>query len=93
MENTFLNSYKIDYVELYTPLAKLLAYWHVQALGFDLVAEYDTSKVNGDNLSSYVVRSQDTCLVLTSVYPTQQSFGSSDVLRFLNSNFCGVINC
>ena len=40
MENSSMVK-EIDYVEIYTPMAKALAYWHVQALGFRTVALAD----------------------------------------------------
>jgi len=90
MHNNFFKQYNIDYIEIYTPMAKALAYWHTQALGFSVVAyaDYETSKTN---LSSYVLKSHNICLVLTSTYPTaHQSADSNEVQSFITKNYCGV---
>lgn len=87
--NTVLSAYDIDYVEIYTPMAKVLAYWHVKALGFSI-----TSCANADtghqNLSSYVLVSGKVRLVLTSTYPASDSSGISEIASFVSQNYCGV---
>ena len=86
MEHPFFFEHRIDYVEIYTPMAKALAYWHSQALGFNLVAVADQ-----ENSSSYVLRSNKVCLVLTASFPTcNQSAVSNEVTSFIAQNYCSV---
>lgn len=90
MHNKFFKQYNIDYVEIYTPMAKALAYWHTQALGFTVIAyaDYETSKTN---VSSYVLESNNICLVLTSTYLTaHQATIHNEVQSFITKNYCGV---
>jgi 4-hydroxyphenylpyruvate dioxygenase len=86
MKNNFLSEYAIDYVEIYTPMAKALAYWHTQALGFSLVATSDK-----ENCSSYLLKSNAINLVLTSSFPTMNDSNTgSEVASFIARNYCGV---
>lgn len=86
MKHFSFPEYIIDYVEIYTPMAKSLAYWHSQALGFNLLAVADQ-----ENSSSYVLRSNNVCLVLTSSFPTcSQSSLSNEITSFISQNYCGV---
>lgn len=90
MKQSFFSDYATDYVEIYTPMAKALAYWHTQALGFNLVAvaDHDTGK---SNTTSYVLKSNDIRLVLTSAYPTSnQSDMNNEINSFIARNYCGV---
>ncbi|WP_432328235.1 VOC family protein [Mucilaginibacter sp. P25] len=89
MKNHILEEYKIDYVEIYTPLAKILAYWHCQALGFEYLAFSDSESGNLGN-SSFVIKSNDITLVLTSSFPTRNNAGNGEVTSFINQNYCGV---
>jgi 4-hydroxyphenylpyruvate dioxygenase len=89
MDNTFLSDYAIEYVEIYTPMSKALAYWHTEALGFTIaaVADYETGFSNG---ASYVLESEEIRLVLTSAYPTNQGMVNNDISAFISQNYCGV---
>ncbi|MHA4812480.1 4-hydroxyphenylpyruvate dioxygenase family protein [Flavitalea flava] len=89
MKNSFLSGYDIDYVEIYTPMAKVLAYWHSQALGFKVsaYADIDTGK---PGLSSFVLDSNEIRLVLTSSYPMEQGTANIEVSSFISKNYCGV---
>jgi 4-hydroxyphenylpyruvate dioxygenase len=89
MKEQLPEEYTIDYVEIYTPMAKCLTYWHTQALGFTLDARKDAD--NGSlGVSSYLLRSKDVRLVLTSAYPTAQSELNGEIASFVSSNYCGV---
>lgn len=86
MKNNSFSEYVIDYVEIYTPMAKALSYWHTQALGFNLVAVSDK-----ENSSSYLLKSKEINLVLTSSFPTtNDSNTGSEVASFITRNYCGV---
>ncbi|HSH67750.1 MAG TPA: VOC family protein [Bacteroidia bacterium] len=90
MKHPFFKTYSVDYIEIYTPMAKVLAYWHTQALGFNLVAvaDHETGK---QNMTSYVLKSGAICLVLTTAYPTtSQSDTNSEINSFISKHYCGV---
>lgn len=89
MEN-LITEYEIDYVEIYTPMAKLLAHWHQQVLGFTLEGLYNSS-APGDNKVSFVLRSGNVRLVLTSAFPSlNQSDLNEEITKFIAKNQCGV---
>jgi 4-hydroxyphenylpyruvate dioxygenase len=82
--------YEIDYIEIYTPMAKLLAYWHQQALGFEIEGEYIPSSPE-DSKTSFVLRSQGVRLVLTSTFPVLENRSDeNEIEAFINKNQCGV---
>ncbi len=87
MKNPFLKNPEIAYIEIYTPMAKVLAYWHQKALGFDLIAQKEdtTSKT-----ASYVLKSNAVNLVLTSAYPTVGGHLKNDIIPYVQKNYCGV---
>jgi 4-hydroxyphenylpyruvate dioxygenase len=59
-----LTDYTLDYIEIYAPMAKSLAYWHTQALGFTVIAQADID-TGLPGISSYVLASEGITLVLT----------------------------
>lgn len=90
MENKLIHEYAIDYIEIYTPMAKPLAYWHTQALGFTVTACADIDS-GRPGFSSYVLNSGNICLVLTAVYPMAQGDANhADISSFIAQNYCGV---
>jgi 4-hydroxyphenylpyruvate dioxygenase len=89
MQNDYIKDYAIDYIEIYTPMAKSLAYWHTQALGF-LNTAYTGWETGNPGMSSYVLESSSIRLVLTSAYPTAQNVPGNDVLSFIAQHYCGV---
>jgi 4-hydroxyphenylpyruvate dioxygenase len=89
MKETLFDSYNMDYVEIYCPMAKLLAYWHVHALGFTITANSDIDSGN-PGISSYVLESNKVRLVLTSVYPMGNVPVNIDVSDFVGTNYCGI---
>lgn len=85
---SYMKNYNIDYIEIYTPMAKSLAYWHTEALGFT-VCSFKNSETGVLGLSSYVLRSGEVTLVITSTYPSFQS-ANNEVSSFIATNYCGV---
>jgi 4-hydroxyphenylpyruvate dioxygenase len=84
-----LNEYVIDYIEIYTPMAKALAYWHARALGFTITA-YAGPDTGHPGISSYVCRCGDVCLVLTSSYPMLELTVNNDINAFVSKHYCGL---
>jgi len=84
-----LHEYVIDYVEIYTPMAKALAYWHARALGFT-ITEYAGLDTGNPGISSYVCRCGDVCLVLTSSYPMLGLTVNNDINAFIGKHYCGL---
>lgn len=90
MEDKLITDYEIAYIELYTPMAKLLAHWHQQVLGFTLEGAYASTGPR-DNKVSFVLRSGDIQLVLTSTFPSlDQTDSHSEITAFIARNQCGV---
>jgi 4-hydroxyphenylpyruvate dioxygenase len=89
MKKRFFDTYDIDYIEIYTPMAKALAWWHTQALGFTLVAAADTDS-GKPGVASYVLTSGAIRLVLTSAYPVMSAPRNTEVESFIAQNYCGV---
>lgn len=89
MQSNMLEHYTIDYVEIFTPMAKTLAYWHVHALGFAITAysDIDTGRMG---TASYVLSSGQVRLVLTSAYPVAQAASMDETSSFIARNYCGV---
>ncbi|MBN9386355.1 MAG: hypothetical protein J0H74_36695 [Chitinophagaceae bacterium] len=89
MRSPFLQNYKLDHIEILTPMARTLAYWHVKALGFHVTA-YSGMDTGRPGFSSFVCRSGDVCLVLTSTYPMLSGTVDDEVQAFINKHYCGV---
>jgi len=89
MEDLLPENCEIDYIEIYTPMAKALAYWHIHALGFSPIA-CTPAGPNEYGITSYVLQSGEIRLVLTSVYPTMKNRQDSEVASFIARNYCGV---
>lgn len=90
MEEKLISDYDIDHIEIYTPMAKLLAHWHQQVLGFSLEGTYNSADP-GDNKVSFVLKSGNIRLVLTSAFPSlRQSDKNAEITQFINRNQCGV---
>jgi 4-hydroxyphenylpyruvate dioxygenase len=89
MESLFLDGYRIDNIEIYTPAAKLLAFWHVHALGFELAAKKEP-KSGREGICSYLLTSGDIRLVLTSSYPVRGSLVANEIASFILGNSSGV---
>lgn len=89
MEKKFPEEFSVDHIEIYTPMAKVLSYWHEHALGFSLSA-YANNETGEQNLSSYVLTSKNIRLVLTGTYPVANTAANADVSLFIAQHFCGV---
>lgn len=89
MSDFQFGSYNIDAIEIYTPMAKALSYWHERALGFTLSA-YANYETGMPDVSSYVLTSGNIRLVLTSVFPTANGKGNTEVSQFIGTQYCGV---
>lgn len=89
MHKHFFEAHIIDHIEIYAPMAKTLAYWHTQALGFvnTAFAGFDTGM---RGIASYVLESGAVRLVVTSGYPTNDKADNAEVLSFIHHNYCGV---
>lgn len=84
----FDNSH-IDYVEMYVPMAKPLAYWHMKALGFSITA-YSGIETGRPGIASYVLTSNNIALVLTAAYPVNNVATPWEISSFTATNSCGV---
>ncbi|QTE39757.1 VOC family protein [Mucilaginibacter gossypii] len=83
-----LESFDIDYIEIYSAMAKSMAYWHSEALGFTLQA-LKNAETGHPGISSYMMKSRDIRLVITSTYPSQHA-ADGEISAFISSNYCGV---
>lgn len=89
MKNHLIEEYVIDYVEIYAPMAKALAYWHTHALGFR-VSAFINADTQAMGTASYVLESDKVRLVVTSAYPTMQGMAYPEVAGFISQHYCGV---
>ena len=83
-----LINYEIDFIEIYSSMAKALAYWHNKALGFK-IQSIKNSETNSSGVSSYLLESQNARIVLTSSYPPHQD-SNNEINSFIAKNYCGV---
>ncbi len=87
---TLITEYEIDYIEIYTPMAKLLAHWHQQVLGFTIEGVYNGCD-SYDNKRSFVLKSGAIRLVLTSIFPSlDEKLENEEIREFIEKNQCGV---
>ena len=70
-------------------MAQALAYWHIHALGFELVA-YAGPETGRPGFSSYLLKSNQIKLLISSVYPTNEGILQGEVAQFLALNHCGA---
>ncbi|HEX8658038.1 MAG TPA: Long-chain-fatty-acid--CoA ligase [Hymenobacter sp.] len=89
MESNHIRTHIIDYVEIFTPMAKALAYWHTHALGFSVTA-YRNADTGAKGEASYVLESNQVRLVLTSSYPTNAGQPGTEAAAFIAKQYCGV---
>lgn len=88
MGHTF-NSHIIDHVEIFAAMAKPLAYWHVQALGFR-IAGYAGPETGQQGMASYFLVSNNIHLVITTAFPTGNKAPSPEISSYIALNHCGV---
>lgn len=89
MEKSFPVDHEIDYVEIYSPMVKPLAYWHVHALGFSRSAILTSEGSRGNSMSCLLV-SGKIKLVLTSTYTNRTAEATPEIQSFITANYCGV---
>jgi len=89
MEKSLVGDHEIDYVEIYSPMVKPLAYWHVHALGFSKAAKLVTDGALGNSIS-YLLVSGKIKLVLTSTYSNRTVEAKGEIQSFISANYCGV---
>lgn len=82
-------SYQIDHIEQYVPMAKPLAYWHTEALGFTIEA-YKGIENGHPGVASYLLSSGDVRLLLTSAYPSFAFRKDNEILNFVHEQYAGV---
>lgn len=80
--------YEIDFIEIYSPMAKALAYWHHKALGFKTLSIKNADTSN-PGISSYLVESNNARIVLTSTFPPYLD-SNNEISSFIAKNYCGV---
>ena len=80
--------YEIDFIEIYSSMAKALAYWHSKALGFKILS-VKNADTNNLGVSSYLLESHNARIVLTSSYPPYQD-SNNEINSFVAKNYCGV---
>lgn len=83
-----LINYEIDFIEIYSAMAKALAYWHSKALGFTIAAVKNADS-DAAGVSSYLLESHNARIVLTSSYPPYQD-SNNEISSFIAKNYCGV---
>lgn len=79
------SDFEYDYVEYYVGMAKMVAYWHIKALGFKLVAHCGPETGVYDKLSFYLEKN-NIKLVITSAYQNS----AYDLLSFVDRHGNGV---
>lgn len=80
--------FEIDFIEIYSSMAKALAYWHDKALGFEVLS-VKNADANNPGVSSYLLKSHNARIVLTSSYPPYQE-SNNEINSFITKNYCGV---
>lgn len=89
IHSKIMEHYSIDYIEQYVPMAKPLAYWHEEALGF-VINAYKGIENGYPGIASYALCSGNVRLVLTSAYPSSKQPQDADISRFINERYAGV---
>ncbi|HWK05367.1 MAG TPA: VOC family protein [Puia sp.] len=89
MHIELMESFAIDHIEIYTPMAKPLVYWHNAGLGF-AVEGYKGTEAGSAHVSSYVLRSGSIRLVLSSTYSTLGVEKDAEIAGFLSRRYSGV---
>src|SRR5688500_8709816 len=77
--------FKYDYVEYYVGMAKMDTYWHIKALGFELVGQCGPETGGFAQIALLLVKN-NIKLVITSAYQSS----SFDLLSFVDRHGNGV---
>jgi len=89
MPKDLFESYKIDHIEIYSPMAKPLVFWHTTGLGFTPVA-YKGWETGFPGVASYMLVSRNIRLVITSSYPSLKHGPDEEVYDFIHRSGSGV---
>ena len=89
MKNDLFGVIKLDYIEMYVPMAKPLVYWHRKALGFSVDA-YAGPETGRPGIASYLVTSGRIQLLLSSTYSVSTDNRENDIASFVDNYSCGV---
>jgi len=81
-------NYEIDFIGIYSAMAKALAHWHGKALGFHIVA-VKNADTDSSGVPSCLLESRNARIVLTSSYPPYQD-SKDEINSFIAKNYCGV---
>jgi 4-hydroxyphenylpyruvate dioxygenase len=74
-----------DYIEFYVGSAKMWAYWHAKAMGFEIMGYMGPESGVRDRVSYYLVKNKIQFLVTSAVKP-----GSSEIQSFVQLHGDGV---
>lgn len=84
IESDFLKI-EYDYIEYYVGMAKMVAYWHVKALGFDVLAYCGPETGHPDKCSYYLVKNDISIVITSAAQPS-----SYDIVSFVDLHGNGV---
>jgi len=84
MSDSF-NDIGYAFIEIYVGMAKMVAYWHVKAMGFELKG-YRGPETGVDDVVSFLLNKKDINLVITSA----ANPGNYDVVSFVDRHGNGV---
>jgi len=76
---------KYDYVEYYVGMAKLVAYWHVKALGFEVIGYSGVNRGNPDSISFLLVKNDIKIIITSAATPNNYQ-----VVSFVDRHGNGV---
>lgn len=76
---------KYDYVEYYVGMAKLVAYWHVNALGFEVIGYSGVNRGNPDEISFLLVKNDIKIIITSAATPNNYQ-----VVSFVDRHGNGV---
>ncbi len=85
MTGSGLLNLEYDFVEYYVGMAKMVVYWHVKALGFEVVA-YAGPETGCDDRHSYYLVKNDINIVITSAAKPS----SYDIVSFVDLHGNGI---
>ncbi|MCH8011274.1 MAG: 4-hydroxyphenylpyruvate dioxygenase [Candidatus Marinimicrobia bacterium] len=74
-----------DFVEFYVGSAKMVAYWYVKTMGFDIQAYSGPETGVKDRVSYYLVQNNIKIVITSAIHP-----GANDIIRFINLHGDGV---
>lgn len=84
-KDNLFNNFNYDYIEFYVGMAKMVAYWHVHALGFKVIAYRGPETGSGDRLSYYLEKNNIKLVITSAAKP-----GAHDILSFIDLHGNGI---